>query len=406
MNSKDPNNIVNHVINLMSPHLNEKDLRLLAASCADALGFGGISLVSNISNLSRVTITKGIREIYDTPLENRRIRSEGGGRPHLKVKEPDLISNLLSILAGNTRGDPESPLLWTFMSTYAIADHLNELGFQISHDTVGTLLKELGYSLQANKKTVEGNQHVDRNKQFIFINNKIAMFLNEDLPVLSVDTKKKELVGNYKNPGAVWLPQGNPKLVKGHDFPDPSVPKASPYGAYDVGQNTGFVNVGTDHDTASFAVASIRGWWKNVGSIVYNKVDNLLITADGGGSNGYRTRLWKLELQNLADELEASIHVCHFPPVTSKWNAIEHRLFSFISSNWRGKPLVDYETIVKLISNTKTATGLKVVCVLDNNKYPTGRKGTDKEMKYVNITRDNFHGEWNYVIKSNKNCKR
>jgi transposase len=380
------------------PHLGERERRMMAASHALALGHGGITIVSSICGLSRVTITKGIKELEDKPLDKGRVRKPGSGRPTLITKDPDLLTDLTNILEETTRGDPESTLLWTFKSTRKLSAELARLGHKISHFRVGKLLKNLGYRLQGNKKTQELNQHKDRNKQFLFINRTVKIALKQGQPVLSVDTKKKELIGNYKNPGRQWLKSKNPKLVNGHDFATPDIPKATPYGIYDIGRNDGFVNIGTNHDTASFAVASIRGWWYEEGQKHYNNLKYLLITADGGGSNGYRLRLWKYELQGLANEIGVPIKVCHFPPGTSKWNKVEHKLFSFISSNWRGEPLVDYETVVNLISHTTTAQGLSVQCRLDHRKYEIGRKVTDDEMKTVKIKNGKFHGEWNYKI--------
>jgi hypothetical protein len=296
-------------------------------------------------------------------------------------------------------GDPQSPLRWICKSTRTLAAQLTRQRHPISHMKVAQLLRAQGYSLQGNRKTEEGGDHPDRDAQFRHINTQVKRALARQTPVISVDTKKKELVGNYENKGQQWLPAKKPVKVQGHDFPDPDVPRAYPYGIYDLERNTGFVNVGTDHDTGAFAVASIRGWWRHEGRRLYSEAKHVQITADGGGSNGSRLRLWKLELQKLADDTGLSISVCHFPPGTSKWNKIEHRLFSFISSNWRGEPLRDYETIVKLISRTATTKGLTVTCRLDRRKYPTGRKVTDEEMKHVNLERHRFHGEWNYTIR-------
>jgi hypothetical protein len=309
---------------------------------------------------------------------------------------PEALERLIE---PDTRGDPESPLRWTCKSTRTLAAQLTRRTHPVSHVTVAHLLHEQDYSLQSNRKTEEGGDHPDRDAQFRHINRRVQQALAKGSPVISVDTKKKELVGNYENGGQQWLPAKEPVEVQGHDFPSPDVPRAYPYGVYDLERNTGFVNVGTDHDTGAFAVSSIRGWWRREGRRLYPEAREVLITADGGGSNGSRLRLWKLELQKLADETGLSISVCHFPPGTSKWNKIEHRLFSFISSNWRGEPLRDYETIVKLISGTTTAKGLKVTCRLDRRKYPKGRKVTNAEMKQVNLECDRFHGDWNYTIR-------
>jgi hypothetical protein len=380
------------------PHLNERSRRLLAAAEAVQLGHGGVSVVSRACGLSRVTITKGVNELAQAPLAGDRVRRPGGGRKKLTVRYPKLPGLLESLVEPLTRGDPESPLLWTCKSTRTLAWELRDRRHPISHEKVAQLLREMDYSLQGNRKTEEGEDHPDRDAQFRHINQAVKRALTEGRPVISVDTKKKELVGNYANKGRQWRPKETAERVGGHDFADPKVPRAYPYGIFDLGQNSGFVNVGTDHDTATFAVASIRGWWRYEGRRLYPTATRLLITADGGGSNGYRLRLWKFELQHLADQTGLSMAVCHFPPGTSKWNKVEHRLFSFISSNWRGEPLRDYETVVGLIANTTTAKGLKVTCRLDRRKYAPGRKVTDEEMATVNITPLRFHGEWNYII--------
>lgn len=363
------------------------------------LGYGGVSLVRRACGLSRKAITKGIKEIAEcTPLEGR-VRQPGGGRKPITVSDPHLLAALERMIDGETRGDPESPLRWICKSTRAIAGQLAKQRHPVSHEKIAQLLRSLDYSLQSNRKTKEGSDHPDRDAQFRHINAKVKKCLTQQMPVISVDTKKKELIGEYQNAGQQWLPKKAPIKVQGHDFPKPEVPRAYPYGIYDVGRNVGFVNVGTDHDTGAFAVASIRGWWRHEGLRLYPGAETILITADGGGSNGSRLRLWKLELQGFADQTGLSISVCHFPPGTSKWNKVEHRLFSFISSNWRGEPLRNYETIVKLIARTTTAKGLKVICKLDRRKYPTGRKVTDEEMEQIRIERNKFHGEWNYIIK-------
>lgn len=382
------------------PLLDERTRRLMAANEAMALGYGGVSLVHRVSGLSRKAIMKGIQEIQSgsTPGEGR-IRRSGAGRKPITVADPELVETLEALVDEQTRGDPQSPLRWICMSTRAIARHLERRRHPVSHTKVAQILHDLDYSLQSNRKTEEGKDHPDRDAQFRFISAAVKRHLAQGLPVISVDTKKKELIGNYHNAGQQWRPGKNPKKVQGHDFPSPDVPRAYPYGIYDLGRNAGFVNVGTDHDTGAFAVASIRGWWRHEGRGLYPKAHKLLITADGGGSNGWRLRLWKFELQKLADQTGLALSVCHFPPGTSKWNKIEHRLFSFISSNWRGEPLRDYETIVKLIAKTTTAKGLEVTCRLDRRKYPIGRKITDEEMTHINIKRNKFHGEWNYVIK-------
>ena len=382
------------------PHLNERSRRMLAATEALGLGYGGVSLVSRACGLSRVTITKGIAELDAPPLPAERIRRAGGGRHKLVSGDPGLLELLDYLVEPLSRGDPESPLRWTCKSTRLLAGELTAHHHPISHEKVAQLLRDLGYSLQGNRKMEEeGEEHPDRDAQFRHINQEVRRALHRRWPVISVDTKKKELIGNFENQGRQWRQKGTAEEVKDHDFPGPAVPRAFPYGIYDLGQNAGFVNVGTDHDTASFAVASIRGWWRYEGRRLYPHAQNLLITADGGGSNGYRLRLWKLELQRLADQTGLAISVCHFPPGTSKWNKVEHRLFSFISSNWRGEPLRDYQTVVRLIASTTTAKGLTVTCRLDRRRYTPGRKVTEEEMASINITPARFHGEWNYVIR-------
>jgi hypothetical protein len=381
------------------PHLNERSRRLMAASEAKGLGYGGVSLVNRACGLSRVTITKGLQELDAPALPHDRIRRPGAGRQRLEELDPKLPAALEALVEPLARGDPQSPLRWTCKSTRTLAWELRNQHHGISHEKVAQFLRALGYSLQGNRKTEEGANHPDRDAQFRHINRQVKQAMVQGGPVISVDTKKKELIGNFENKGRQWRQQNRPEQVKDHDFPDPSVPRAYPYGIYDLEHNTGFVNIGTDHDTATFAVASIRGWWRQEGRRLYSEATQLLITADGGGSNGYRLRLWKLELQRLADQTGLAIAVCHFPPGTSKWNKVEHRLFSFISSNWRGEPLRDYETIVRLIACTTTAKGLKVACRLDRRKYPAGRKITDEEMAGINIRRMRFHGEWNYIIR-------
>jgi Rhodopirellula transposase DDE domain len=385
------------------PHLDERTRRLTAATEAKAVGYGGVTLVHRACGLSRKAIRKGIQEMEAGVRLEGRIRRPGGGRKAITESDPKLVDRLEAIIDEQTRGDPESPLRWTCKSTRAIADALTRRKHPVSHTKVAQILHSEGYSLQGNRKTEEGEDHPDRDAQFRHINAAVKQSLKQGWPVISVDTKKKELIGNYYNGGQQWLPAKQPRPVRGHDFPHPDVPRAYPYGIYDIGRNTGFVNVGTDHDTGAFAVASIRGWWRQEGNRLYPKAKRLLITADAGGSNGWRLRLWKVELQKFADESGLTISVCHFPPGTSKWNKIEHRLFSFISSNWRGEPLRDYETIVNLIAETTTAKGLRVTCRLDRRKYRTGRKVTPQEMKQVNIYLETFHGEWNYVIKPHNN---
>jgi hypothetical protein len=372
----------------------------MAANEAQAMGRGGISIVSRACGLSRKSILKGITEIQaGKALAPGRIRRPGAGRKKITEHDPRLVYALERLIDPDTRGDPETPLRWTCKSTRILAAHLTRQKHPVSHMKVAQLLHEEGYSLQGNRKTEEGDDHPDRDAQFRHINAQVKRTLAKGAPVISVDTKKKEMVGNYANGGRKWRREKSPLKVQGHDFPGPDVPRAYPYGVYDIDRNRGFVNVGTDHDTAAFAVASIKGWWRHEGRRLYPTTGEILITADGGGSNGSRLRLWKLELQKLADAMNLCISVCHFPPGTSKWNKIEHRLFSFISSNWRGEPLRDYETIVNLISRTATAKGLKVTCRLDRRKYPTGRKVADQEMQSINLQRHKFHGDWNYTIR-------
>jgi len=384
---------------VMALRLDERSRRLWAATEADALGYGGVSLVAKATGISRRAIHIGQREIEDGAiLPPQRIRKPGGGRKAAVAHQPDLPEKLEALVDPLTRGDPESPLRWTVKSTRQLAREMEKQGRAVSHTHVASMLREMNYSLQGNRKTLEGSQHPDRNAQFEHINDRVSAALHEEQPVISVDTKKKELVGNYANNGQQWLPRGKAVKVQGHDFPDPSVPRAYPYGVYDLGRNRGFVNVGTDHDTAAFAVESIRRWWQAEGRRVYRQARELLVTADGGGSNSSRTWLWKWELQKLSDEIGIPVSVCHFPPGTSKWNKVEHRLFSFISSNWRGEPLVDYETVVNLISKTKTVKGLRVKCRLDRRRYPTGKSLSREEIKSIRLTRNDFHGDWNYTI--------
>jgi len=380
--------------------LNERTRRVWAATEASSLGYGGASLVARATKISRRAILSGQREIKTgNVLPEGRIRRPGGGRKSAVEHQPNLPKKLESLVEPLTRGDPMSPLRWTCKSTRRLSKALKRLGYRASSRVVGILLRGMGYSLQGNCKTVEGNQHPDRNAQFEHINARVTAEMRAAQPVISVDTKKKELVGNYVNRGKQWTKKGSAKKVNGHDFPDPDVPRAHPYGIYELTRNRGFVNVGTDHDTAAFAVASIRAWWRAQGWRAYPKAKRLLITADAGGSNGSRLRLWKWELQQFADEVGVPISVCHFPPGTSKWNKVEHRLFSFISSNWRGEPLINYETVVNLIAGTTTTTGLKVSCRLDLRKYQTGRKVSEEEWSEIDLLRDDFHGDWNYTIR-------
>jgi transposase len=383
----------------LSTHLNERTRRIWAATEAKAIGYGGTSLIARATNISRRAILVGIREIESKRLlPEGQVRKVGGGRKSVVYHQPIILEKLEKLVEPLTRGDPKSPLRWTCKSTRRLSVELIKMGYQASSRIVRLLLHQMGYSLQGNRKTIEGKQHPDRNAQFEYINARVVKELRTSQPVISVDTKKKELVGNYANNGEKWLKQGSAQKVNGHDFPGKEVPRAHPYGIYELKRNRGFVNVGTDHDTATFAVASIRAWWRSEGCKAYPNSKRILITADAGGSNGSRLRLWKWELQRFANELQLPIFVCHFPPGTSKWNKVEHRLFSFISSNWRGEPLVDYETVVNLISGTTTVTGLKVACRLDKRKYPIGRKISQAEWEAIRITRDKFHGDWNYSI--------
>jgi transposase len=383
----------------LANELNERTRRLLAASEAMTIGRGGITLVSRATGLSRKAISLGIKQLQEkTSIREGRIRSIGGGRKKTVSKDLSLDEDLEGLVEPVTRGDPESPLRWTCKSVRTLAAELNRQGHQVSHQLVSELLHELGYSLQANRKTREGSEHLDRNAQFEHLNAQTRLFLAQGEPVISVDAKKKELVGDFKNAGREWHPEGEPEQVRVYDFPIPGLGRATPYGIYDLEHNSGWVNVGIDHDTAAFAVESIRQWWNEEGKQRYPEAKRLLISADGGGSNGSRVRLWKWELQQLADELGLAITVCHLPPGTSKWNKIEHRLFAWISQNWRGKPLVDYAVIVKLIAATTTEAGLTGECHLDTNTYPTGRKISDEQMSTLFLVADPFHGEWNYTL--------
>jgi Rhodopirellula transposase DDE domain len=391
----------------MVPVLDEQSLRRYVAMEAKSLGHGGVSVMARISGLARSTIYHGLSDIRDkVTAPPGRIRWPGGGRKSKVSQHAGLLPALKKLVEASTRGDPMGPLLWVSLGVRSVAAELTRLGYPISHRVAGELLHQLGYSLQANSKTREGSEHIDRNAQFEYINEQAEAFLLAGEPVISVDTKKKELVGNFKNAGRTWRPEGQPDLVNVHDFIDPKLARAVPYGVYDITNNLGWVSVGTDHDTASFAVHAIRRWWKTMGKKRHPGATRLMISADGGGSNGYRVRLWKIELQNLADELMLPITVCHLPPGTSKWNKIEHRLFSFISINWRGKPLRSYRTIVQLIAATKTDTGLKVRAELDENKYPKGVKISDTQLAAVRISSHAFHGDWNYTISPNPKSSR
>jgi len=383
----------------LQPVLDEKSRRMLVAAESKAWGAGGISAISKTTGVSRQVIRQGLRELEGSPTHpDGRIRRPGGGRKSARQKDPTLVADLEKLVEPATRGDPESCLRWTSKSVRKLAEELVGLGHEVSYPVVAELLHETGYSLQANRKTKEGDSHPDRNAQFEHIEARVQEYMRLRQPVISVDTKKKELLGDFKNNGQTWRPKKNPEKVRVHDFLIPELGRAAPYGIYDLAQNTGWVSVGIDHDTASFAVATIRRWWQAMGQEKYPQAKRLMITADGGGSNGSRLRLWKLELQMLADETGLAIAVSHFPPGTSKWNKIEHRLFSFISKNWRGQPLTSLQVIVNLIAGTTTRKGLKVHAEIDDRSYPAGIKVADKEMDLISIRRDQFHGEWNYEI--------
>ena len=387
----------------LSSMMNEKLKRRWAACEAMSLGRGGISAVAQATGISRTTIRKGIQEIEQEYPElseevGSRIRRPGGGRRSLTEGDRNLQSDLKKLVEPATRGSPTSPLLWTSKSTRKLAKELQQLGHEVSYRTVARMLHDLGYSLQANRKTREGKQHPDRNAQFEHINRKVRGFQRRGQPVISVDAKKRELIGDFKNRGREWRPKGCPEPVRTHDFKDETLGIAIPYGVYDQTQDTGWVSVGIDANTAEFAVESIRRWWRRMGSRAYSQATSLLITADAGSSNGYRSRLWKLCIQQLADDLGLEISVCHFPPGTSKWNKIEHRMFCHITENWRGRPLVSRAVIVNLIANTTTDTGLTIKAQLDKNSYERGIKVSDEELAAVKIKRDKFHGDWNYTV--------
>jgi Rhodopirellula transposase DDE domain len=394
---------------LMRERLDERQRRTYAAVEAKVIGRGGVSQVAAATGLARGTIMAGMQELEGNtneflagpvPAAAGSVRRSGGGRKPLTHKDPTLVADLLALVDPGTRGDPESPLRWSCKSLRVLAEELKAQGHTVSHVVVGELLKAQGFSLQGNAKVIEGNQSPDRDAQFQHINATVAQALSEGQPVISVDTKKKELVGAFKNAGQEWRPAGEPEQVKVHDFVDAELGRASPYGVYDIGADQGWVSVGTDHDTATFAVQTIRRWWFAMGKPRYPDARELTITADGGGSNGHRVRLWKLELGRLAAETGLNIRVCHFPPGTSKWNKIEHRLFSFITMNWRAKPLISHEVIVNLIAATKTRSGLTVRAELDTNSYPKGIVVSDADLATVAIERADFHGDWNYYIRS------
>lgn len=382
------------------PLLSERLRRLWAGSEARALGLGGITVVCKATKLSRTTVRSGIRELtHGIDAEDaKRIRHHGGGRKRIEDENPEVLVALEQLLEPATRGDPERPLRWTSKSGRKLAAEMKAIGYKMSPQKVIDLLHGLGYSLQANKKTTEGTAHPDRNAQFEHINRKVKDFLRRGEPVISVDTKKKELIGDFKNAGSEWHPSGEPEKVRVHDFKDKDLGKAIPYGVFDVGANRGWVSVGVDHDTAEFAVESIRRWWQYMGSNHYPDATELLITADAGGSNAHRTRAWKYHLQRLANEIGLKLVIRHYPPGTSKSNKIEHRMWSYISMNWRGKPLISLALVVSLIANTTTSTGLKIKAKLDRGSYPTGVEISNAEFNQIELRRSSFHGDWNYAI--------
>jgi len=383
--------------------LNEKQRRMVLAADIETMGRGGLSKVSKLSGISRVTLSIGLKEIANISAQHvlsktERIRKQGGGRKKKIDKDENIVKIIEDIVNPHTMGDPMNTLIWTSKSLRNIAESAKEKGCIISHKLAGVILKSAGYSLQSNRKTDEGSSHQDRDAQFVYINDLVNEFIASSNPVISVDCKKKELIGNYKNTGVEWLPEKQPTKVNVYDFIDKNLGKAVPYGVYDIGNNEGWVSVGISHDTASFAVATIRNWWYEMGKEKFPTAKKILITADGGGSNSSKSRLWKKELEILADELGMEISVCHFPPGTSKWNKIEHRLFSYITMNWRARPLTSIQVVVDLIAATKTTKGLKVKAKLDDNIYEKGIVITDKELEKINIVRSEFHGEWNYNI--------
>jgi hypothetical protein len=384
---------------VLRPHLDERQRRLLLGVEAAQLGRGGIAAVAQATGVHPDTIARGFREARGVPEPSGRVRAPGGGRKRLAVSDPELAVALKALVDPDTRGDPMSLLVWTTKSTRNLAGALSRTGHPVSDRTIARMLADLGFSLQGNAKVIEGKQHADRDAQFRYINGQVGEYVAAGAPVLSVDTKKKELVGDFKNGGREYQPAKTPERVNVHDFLDKELGKAIPYGIYDVSANAGWVSVGTDHDTSAFAVATLRSWWQSIGKARYPTAEKLLICADGGGSNGYRVRAWKIELASLAAEIGIPITVCHLPPGTSKWNKIEHRLFSQITMNWRGRPLKTHQVIVDLISNTTTATGLTVHCVLDTGHYPTGVKYTKKDVDALPITRHDFHPEWNYTVR-------
>ena len=391
----------------LSPALNERSRRIWAAAEAKALGYGGIATVERATGISRATIARGIRQLDSTAsLDPESIRRPGGGRKRAVDLDPTLRADLDGLVEPATSGDPQSPLRWTSKGVRKLAVELRSMGHEVSHRVVAELLHESGYSLQGNRKAKEGSRHPDRDAQFLHINDAVRRRQRRGQPVISVDTKKKEIVGDFKNAGQEWRPKGFPERVRVHDFMIPELGKAVPYGVYDLTRNAGWVSVGIDHDTATFAVHSIRRWWRMMGRAAYPKATSLLITADAGGSNGSRSRLWKWELQRFANATGLTITVSHFPPGTSKWNKIEHRMFSYITMNWRGQPLTSLAVIVNLIAGTKTTGGLRIRCELDKSQYPKGQKVSDEQMEALRIKHDEFHGDWNYTLRPRTSGRR
>jgi transposase len=393
------NSIAESRIKTLLPLLDEKQRRIYLATEAEGLGYGGMKAVHELTGVSMTTIIRGKKELREGNIEKSRVRKSGGGRKTITQKYGDIQNEIEKIIGNNTFGNPENILLWTTKSLRNIEKSLKEKGFDISHDTIGNVLKDMGYSLQQNQKMLQvGAAHSDRNAQFEYINKKSCEFTQQGQPVISVDTKKKELIGNFKTGGAEYKPKKEPTKVLDHDFPIKELGKVAPYGIYDISRNEGFVNLGSSHDTAEFAVESILRWWQTLGQNTYPHATKLYINSDSGGSNGSRVKLWKKQLQELANITGLTVYISHFPPGTSKWNKIEHRMFCFISKNWRGRPLISIEAVIELISNTTTSKGLKIVCMEDSNEYKLGTKVTDAELADLNITRDAFHGDWNYVI--------
>jgi transposase len=395
--------IIENRIKTMLPLLNEKQKRIYLATEAKGLGYGGLKVIHELTGVSKTTIIRGKKELQGGNIEQNRIRKRGGGRKAIVRKYDNIREEIEKILENDTLGNPEKVLFWTTKSLRNIEKALIEKGFDISHDTIGNLLKEMKYSLQQNQKMLQfGEPHPDRNGQFEYINRECRAFIEQGQPVISVDTKKKELIGNFKNDGVEYSRRKNPIKVLDHDFLIKELEKVAPYEVYNISRNEGFVNLGVSHDTSEFAVESILRWWQILGKNTYPNASKIYINSDNGGSNGSRAKLWKKQLQEFANMTGLETHISHFPTGTSKWNKIEHRMFCFISKNWRGKPLISIETIIELISNTTTSKGLKIVCIKDDNKYELGKKVTDKELAELNITRNTFHGDWNYIISPKK----